>query len=121
MSSLTSTCANGCRIEELVSQTINDVDVQTVYDNAIRLQDEFIPSTVKFSRLTANAIDTLSLSNHLLVDGDIEFQGVFQADGGVSIAANLSVAGLVDGKIISPSELLLAKGNQEIKGKVFNT
>ena len=121
LNSLKSSCTDGCQVQEILSGTVNKVDVGEVYDNSIAIDDETIPATVHLSLLKVmGGVDTPFLSNKSIadyfhVDRDVVFNDLVVVDGNVSINGNLSVSGLIDGKTISPADLIL-KGNQTLKG-----
>ena len=108
---------------DVVSKSLNDVDVDVFYDEAVYMHDTTLPANLRFNTLAVNgSVETTYLSGHNISDyfrqsGRVFFDGDLTVDGDLTLAADATVAGLVDGFRMSPSALILRHGDQHINCK----
>ena len=120
MHSLTSPCNYGCQIDELSCGTVNNINLNNIYDKSIKLNDVYIPSSVNLSLLkVVGGVDALYIGNNsimnFLTKHDIFLTNTITVNGNLLIDGNLLVSGLIDGKNITTDNLML-NGNQTLPG-----
>lgn len=106
-------------MKDLRTNSINGVNIQTLLDKVVKSTDEYIPS-INVTRLMVHSVDTPVLSNNpiskfIKTDKDIILEGALKVNGDVVVNSNLHVKGLVDNCTVSPSHVLLRRGNQSLE------
>lgn len=118
-----STCqGNGCTFEIATADTVNGVDMASLYRHAA-LQGDSNVWDLKIKRLAVKQnIFTRYLSDHHIKEYvDIGEENILQGNikvvGNLMIDQQLSVNGTVNGYAISPAALLLRTGNQTLNSE----
>ena len=116
--SLSSTCTDKCQVTEINAVRINGEDIDNLLSQTFYLTDDTVPSTLKFSSLVVNGdidvpiVSGRKIGDYSQTDQDLHFTKPCEVTGNLLLDSSLDVSGLVNGKNITPSNLLLRIGDQ---------
>lgn len=110
-------------INKVNAKEVNELDMKEFISNAVLSTDDRIPSSIRLGHLEVSRhIETEILSgtkvdDYIHVDESFTTRHKFRVNGPVRINGDLMIVGLLNGLSVSPSDLLLRSGDQDLNCK----